>query len=120
MSELGDRTVMPQVIPWMDDCMSKASFSRNDAEEGFILLVNLTVLGVVSAHEKSYSLQLLTDFLATHRKNAVALVLHANRAKTPAGSPTKGSRAQTDSRAFVPLRSDFSSSFYTSLHLYSR
>ena len=90
VNDLGDRTVMPQLIPWLETCMGKAAFSRSETEEGFLIFVNLTVLGVVTAQERHYTMQFITDFLSTHRRNAIAVVIHANRAKAPQSSPRRG------------------------------
>ena len=87
VNDLGDRTVMPQLIPWLEGCMGKAAFSRSESEEGYLIFVNLTVLGVVSAQERHYTMQFVTDFLSTHRRNGIAVVVHANRAKKPQCSP---------------------------------
>lgn len=83
--ELGDQTILPTLLPWLDKCLSDSTWSRSDEEEGYILFISLPTCGVAPAKKLGYFIQLATTFLATHRKNAVCVLLYPNRAKDKSG-----------------------------------
>ena len=81
--ELGDQTVLPELLPFLDAAMDGISFNRTASEEGYILFFNLPTAGVLSAAKENYVHQLMTNFLAIKRVNGVAVVIMPNRAGAP-------------------------------------
>lgn len=87
--ELGDQTILPQLLPWCDQVLSEATFNRVPEEEGYLLFINMPTCGVVPSQKLNYFLQLTTTFLATNRKNSVCVMLFPNKASTERKSDTK-------------------------------
>lgn len=71
---------LPTLLPWIEQRFEEMTYLRSPNEEGHILFVNLPTMGVVSAMKLSYVHSLCTSFLASRPSNAVAVILHANRA----------------------------------------
>ena len=87
--ELGDQTILPQLLPWCDQVLSDATYNRVPEEEGYLLFINMPTCGVVPAQKLNYFLQLTTTFLATSRKNSVCVMLFPNKASTEKKGDTK-------------------------------
>lgn len=78
-----DQSIVPTLLPWIDEQMERCTFSRVHSEECHILFVCLPTMGVVSSLKLQYVLQLMTSFLAARPSNSIAVVIHANRATDP-------------------------------------
>ena len=79
-NELGDQTVLPELLPWLEEALDSVSFSRQKTEEGYVLYCCLPTVGVLSAAKQNFLQQLVTTFLAMHRGNAIAVVILPNKA----------------------------------------
>ena len=75
-----DGSVLPTLLPWLEERMDAASYARQQEEEGYILYVCLPTLGVVPAGKQQFFFDLITGFLAARPSNSIAIVIHANRA----------------------------------------
>ena len=84
--ELGDQTVLPDLMPWLDAAMDKVTYTRMPTEEGFIIYFNLTTCGVLSAAKQNFLYQFVTTFLAVQRVNGIAIVVLPNKAGSPKSS----------------------------------
>lgn len=79
-AELGDQTVLPTLLPWLEATMNESSFNRAPEEEGYVLYMCMPTCGVVPTVKRNFFLQVATTFCATHRKNAVGILIFPNRA----------------------------------------
>lgn len=75
-----EQSPLPTLLPWLEERFEDMTYLRVTNEEGYILFCNLTTMGVVSSLKQSYILGLITSFLTARPVNAIAVVLHANRA----------------------------------------
>lgn len=78
-----EQSIVPTLLPWVDEQMERCTFSRSQTEECNILYVCLPTMGVVSSMKLQFTLQLITSFLAARSSNSIAVVIHANRAAEP-------------------------------------
>jgi hypothetical protein len=93
---MGDQTILPQLLPWLDEAFESASFSRSDAEEGRILYFCLPATGIVSAAKLNFMYQLTTSFLSMFRINAVAVIILPNKAASESKKSHSPQRLHAD------------------------
>ena len=75
-----EQTVLPTLLPWLEDAFESQGFVREQSEERIVLWISLPTCGVVSASKSTYFLNLITGLLTAKATNATAIVLSANRA----------------------------------------
>lgn len=75
-----DQSVVPTLLPWIDEQMERLTFSRVQTEECNILYICMPTMGIVGSVKLQFVLQLITAFLAARPTNSIAVVVHANRA----------------------------------------
>lgn len=74
------QSLLPSLLPWLEQCFEASTFMRNPSEEACILFVNCPAMGVVSAIKHNYVIELVTSLLASRPSNSIAILVHPNRA----------------------------------------
>ncbi len=75
-----EQTLLPTLLPWLEDAFESQGFIREQSEEGVLLWLSLPTCGVVSASKSTFFLNLITGLLTAKSTNSAAVVLSANRA----------------------------------------
>ena len=75
-----DEQLLPTLLPWLDQQMEDATYSRDASEEGFVLYLCLPTCGVVSAAKANFFLTFLTSFLTARPSNSIAIIIQPNKA----------------------------------------
>ena len=75
-----EQTVLPTILPWIDECFDELSSVRPATEEGVVVWVNLTTAGILPLMKKNFLISLVTGILTTLVGNSVAVIVHSNRA----------------------------------------
>ena len=73
-----ESTVLPQLRQWIKRMVSEHA-STNDGYD-IVLMLNLPMAGVVSAAQRSFFINCITNVLADRPNNAICFVVHGNRA----------------------------------------
>ena len=84
------QSVIPTLLPWLEEAMNAMCYMRSETEEGVVLWLNLPTAGIVTSLKRDYFLSVVTGLLASRPANSVCVVLHANRASD--GKQTTGAQ----------------------------
>ena len=75
-----ESTVLPSLTSWLQETIADTPECRVFDDHGIILWVNLPSAGILSAHKYDFLITTISNVLAMHRKNSMAILVHPNRA----------------------------------------
>ena len=78
-----ESTTMPEVRQWIKGAASEMGNAIDD--HCIILVINCPSMGILGATAKSFLLSFIANTLADHPENAIALLVHPNRASQQEG-----------------------------------
>ena len=79
-ADQAESILMPQVSTWVQETLQEIPEVRESDDHAVVIWVCLPTCGIVSAQKMDYFITFITNFLARHRRNGLALIVHANRA----------------------------------------
>ncbi len=74
-----ESTVLPSLASWVDEVFADSPECRAAPDHGVMVWANLPSCGVMSVHKYEWCITAISNFLALHRKNGIAIVVHPNR-----------------------------------------
>ena len=75
-----EQTILPSILPWIEECFEEMTYVRTVTEEGIILWVNLPTAGILSSMKKHFLISLVTGLLTATAGNSIAVLIHSTRA----------------------------------------
>ena len=75
-----DSTMMPQVFSWVDATIDESPGCNSPDDHCLVMFFNLPAMGVLSVAKWDYLVTMAANALNRFKRNAVALIVHANRA----------------------------------------
>ena len=75
-----EQAILPALLPWLEERMESMTFARVPNEEAFVVYACFPTMGVPSSMKVGFIHHLVTGFLTARPANAIAVVVHANRA----------------------------------------
>ena len=76
----GTSTLMPEVSSWVTSALADIAEVRDSSDHLVLLWCNLPSQGILSAAKLDFLVSFITNQLEKHKRNGVAIIIHANRA----------------------------------------
>ena len=76
----GTASLMPEVSSWVSESLAEISDVREASDHMVMIWCNLTTAGIVSAAKMDFCVAYITNELAKHKRNSIAIIIHPNRA----------------------------------------
>ncbi|CAK9107687.1 Uncharacterized protein SCF082_LOCUS50126 [Durusdinium trenchii] len=75
-----ESTVLPAMASWIHDTFNDIPEVRSVEDHCIFVWINMTTVGVMPASKWDFFITALTNLLASHKRNAIAVLIHPNRA----------------------------------------
>lgn len=75
-----EQSILPSILPWVEQCFEELTYVRTLSEEGIILWINLPTAGILSLMKKNFLISLVTGMLTATAGNSIAVLIHSTRA----------------------------------------
>jgi hypothetical protein len=75
-----ESTILPGLTSWVSESLGEIPQCRSFEDHGIVLWCNLPTAGIIGASKYDFLVTSLTNILALHKRNAIAILVHPNRA----------------------------------------
>lgn len=75
-----ESTVLPDLTSWVEERFLDMPQCRQANDHAVILWVNLPSCGILGVARYEYMITAVSNLLAVHKRNGIALIIHPNRA----------------------------------------
>lgn len=75
-----ESTVLPALSAWLQESLSDIPEARSYEDHGLVLFLNMPTAGIVGASKYDFFLTAICNLLTLFKKNAMAVLVHPNRA----------------------------------------
>ncbi|CAL1125989.1 unnamed protein product [Cladocopium goreaui] len=91
-----ESTLLPQVTGWIHDTLNDLPEIRSVDDHCIVVWSNLTTVGVMPAAKLDFFLTAISNILASHKRNALAILIHPNRASDTGKSGEKKEKMEKE------------------------
>ncbi|CAK9116680.1 unnamed protein product [Durusdinium trenchii] len=91
-----ESTILPSITTWVHDALNAIPEVRSASDHCLVVWLNLPTSGVTPAAKMDFFLTAVSNILASHKRNSIAIVVHGNRASDTGSSKIEKTEKDED------------------------